>query len=62
MDDLRPKTFSEQLTFKLDRTLSVAGVIVLGGLAIFFLKDQATAIVTACIGALAAVLGARTQK
>lgn len=61
-DPLRPKTIFELLTFKMDRTLAVAGVVIMGAMAILFLKAESTAIVTACVGALAAVLGARINK
>jgi hypothetical protein len=53
------KTFIEMLLFKLDRTLAILVVGVLGGLAVFILKEQAVPIVNSAITALGVLLGVR---
>jgi hypothetical protein len=53
------KTFLEMLLFKIDRTLAILVVGVLGSFAVFTLKEQSVPIVNSAITALGVLLGAR---
>jgi hypothetical protein len=53
------KTFLEMLLFKIDRTLAILVVGVLGSLAVFTLKEQSVPIVNSAITALGVLLGVR---
>jgi hypothetical protein len=59
---LRPRTFIELLTFKMDRSFAVLGIVALGLAAILVMKTGASTVVTAAISALGVVLGARITK
>ena len=61
-DPLRSRTVLELLTYKMDRTIAVFGLIVIGGLAIGEMGKDATAVLTAVISALGVVLGAKIGK
>jgi predicted Rossmann-fold nucleotide-binding protein len=61
-DPIRPRSMLELLTYKMDRTIAVVGLVVIGGLSIGVMGKDATAVLTAVISALGVVLGAKIGK
>lgn len=58
------KAFSEMFFYKIDRTMAIGGIILLGVIALLVKSISATAaqIITTAIGALAVYIGGRGKK
>ena len=58
-----PRTFNEMMLYKIDRTMAIAGIIILGLGAIYVseLSTTASQVVTLCIGGLATYIGAKAK-
>ena len=52
----------QMVLYKLDRTLAILGIIVLGGIALFVGSTESLQISTAAIGGLVGYVGGRTGK
>lgn len=56
------KTLAQYLTWKLDRTIAILGLIALGLFGMWIGKNEAMQVSIAVAGALAGYLGSRTGK
>ena len=60
MDEIKYST-TEQLLYKLDRTLAIGGLVILGAWALYIATDTAVNVAMAVVGALAGYVGGRTK-
>ena len=56
-----PKTLKEILFYKIDRSVAILGIAVLGGFALYIKTESAMQVVSLCVGALATYIGNKAK-
>ena len=62
IDKRKPRSAFEIITFKLDRTLAIIGIILIGGMAIKINSTEAIQLAMAAVGGLVGYIGGRAGK
>ncbi len=57
-------TLKQMLLYKMDRTLAIIGIVLLGGMAMFVenVTSEALTVTTVCVGGLVTYVGGRVKK
>jgi hypothetical protein len=62
IDRRKPRSAFEIVTFKMDRTLAIIGIILIGGIAIGVNSTEAIQLAMAAVGGLVGYIGGRAGK
>lgn len=62
IDKRKPRSAFEIITFKMDRTLAIIGIIFIGGMAIRINSNEAIQLAMAAVGGLVGYIGGRAGK